>query len=139
MRSSKYLKREDVGRGVLLTIKGVHEEDLALEGKPPEMKWVMSFAETEKPMVVNTTNLHIMAQFLSPGDPDPSTDDWIGKQVVLYDDPNITFQGKLVGGIRCRAPRIAPKAQPALAKPAPAPLPQEDPGQDPNYDPEINF
>lgn len=37
--------------------------------------------------------------------------------MVLYDDPNVSFGGKLVGGIRVRAARnqAAPKSQPKSA------------------------
>jgi hypothetical protein len=30
------------------------------------------------------------------------SDGWIGKQIMLYNDPNVMFAGKLVGGIRVR-------------------------------------
>jgi hypothetical protein len=34
-----------------------------------------------------------------------NTDDWIGKQIVLFVDPSVSFAGKIVGGIRLRAPK----------------------------------
>ena len=33
--------------------------------------------------------------------------DWLGQQIVLYTDPNVSYGGKLVGGIRIRAKRKA--------------------------------
>ena len=51
-------------------------------------------------MVLNSTNIHNCAQACNSQD----TDDWVGKKVVLYEDPNVSFGGKLVGGIRLRAP-----------------------------------
>lgn len=64
-------------------------------------------------MVMNSTNLQLAAQALGSDD----TDHWIGKQVVLYNDPSVQFQGKLIGGIRIRAPKKRPGTQ-AVPEPA---------------------
>lgn len=101
LRESKFLKKEDVGRGALLTITGCVQENVAQQGQPDEMKWCLTFQETEKPMVLNATNGAIIAGFLGS----ENTDDWVGRQIVLFDDPNVMFAGKRVGGIRARAPR----------------------------------
>ncbi len=125
IRESNFLKRSDVGKGVLVTISGCSQENVAKAGAPEEMKWCLLFNEFEKPMVLNSTNAQLCAQALGSEE----TDDWIGKQIVLYDDPSVSYGGKLVGGIRVRASR---KSQPAQAtpKPAPAPEPPQDPGPD---------
>jgi hypothetical protein len=34
------------------------------------------------------------------------TDDWTGKKIVLYNDPNVSYAGKIIGGIRVRAPKV---------------------------------
>lgn len=103
MIESKFLKKEDVGgeRGVLVTISGVQQANVAMPGADPEMKWTLSFQELDKPMVLNSTNIHMCAKACGSD----NTDDWNGKKVVLYEDPNVSFGGKLVGGIRLRAPR----------------------------------
>lgn len=103
LKDSKFLKQDDVGDGVIVTIKGCHEENVAKEGAEPEMKWCMTFAELAKPLVLNSTNGQILAALLKS----ENSDDWTGKKVELYRDPNVSFGGKLVGGIRCRAPRAA--------------------------------
>lgn len=117
MIESKFLKKEDVGgqRGVLVTISGCQQANVAMPGADPEMKWTLSFQELDKPMVLNSTNIHMCAQACGSD----NTDDWMGKKVVLFEDPNVSFGGKLVGGIRLRAPvaQAAPvvperKAQP---------------------------
>lgn len=101
LKESKFLRKEDCGRGILLTIKSVQQENVAKEGAPEEMRWCVHFHEVEKPMVLNSTNGQIIAAFTGSED----SEGWIGKEVVLYHDPNVSFSGKLVGGIRCRAPR----------------------------------
>lgn len=102
LRESKFLKKEDCGRGITVTISGCDQQNIAKEGAPAEMKWVLHFHEQEKPLVLNSTNGQIIAGIVGSEE----TDDWQGKKVTLYHDPNITFQGKLVGGIRVRAPEI---------------------------------
>lgn len=120
LKNSKFLTQNDVGEGVLYTIKTVEEVNIAKEGAPEEFKWCIFFNETEKPLVLNSTNGQIIAKFLG----DDEMDNWTGHEVVLYTDPTISFGGKVVGGIRVRAPKkktaaVAPKptAKPATAKP----------------------
>lgn len=109
MIESKFLKKEDVGeRGVLVTISGVEQKNVAMQGAEPDLKWTLIFEELDKPMVLNSTNIHMCAKACGSDD----TDHWNGKKIVLYEDPNVSFGGKLVGGIRIRAPRT--QAAPAV-------------------------
>lgn len=108
LKSSKFLKKEDVGEGALFTIMAVKQENVAKEGAPEEMKWTLHFQETDKPMVLNSTNGQIIAQFT--GISENIEVGWVGKQVVAFSDPTISFGGKLVGGIRVRAPKLPNKA-----------------------------
>lgn len=106
MKTSKYLKKEDVGSGKLVTIAKIDQQDVSLENEPSEMKYVMYFRESivdgeNKGMVLNWTNIQLCARACGSEE----TDDWVGKQIVLFDDPNVSFGGKLTGGIRIRAPQ----------------------------------
>ena len=105
-KTSKFLKREDVGTGALVTIVRVCHHNVAQEGAPEESKPCLEFAEFDKPMVCNSTNAQTIMDIT--GVTDNFETGWIGKQIVIYDDPNVSFGGKRVGGIRCRAPRIKP-------------------------------
>ena len=116
LKSSKFLKKDDVGNGVLVTIAGVEQVNVAKEGAPEELKWCMHFNELDKPLVLNSTNGQIIEQITGKDD----SDDWAGAKIVLYNDPNVSFGGKLTGGIRVRAPKVKPTAK---AKPAPEPEP----------------
>lgn len=124
LKQSRFLTRADVGPGTLVTIKEIFQDNVAKEGAPEELRWCISFVELEKPMVLNSTNGQIIAQICKNED----TDHWAGHKVVLYDDPSVSFGGKLVGGIRARAPRNQPAQAPKpVARPAqPAPAPVED-------------
>ncbi len=110
MKESKYLKKEDVGAGKLVTISGMEQQNVAMEDQPPEMKWIIHFKEFQKGMVLNWTNIQLIAKAVG----DEETDAWAGKQIVIYEDENVSFGGKLVGGIRCRAAKLRPRPGEAL-------------------------
>ena len=103
MVSSKYLKGADVPDPVIVTIRGVKQVNVAKEDAEPEYKCACKFAEFEKPMILNVTNIRIAEKALGE-----DTDQWIGKEIELYFDENVSFGGELVGGLRFRR-----KQQPA--------------------------
>jgi hypothetical protein len=115
MRESKFLKQSDVGTAVLWTVHGVERVNVAKEGAEPEYKWAMTFGESDKPLVLNSTNIQLCERIFDSDD----TDDWANKKIVLYVDPNVSYGGKVVGGIRVRAPK---KPAAAAAKPVSAPV-----------------
>lgn len=116
MKDSKFLKKEDCGEGILVTMGEVKQENVAPEDKPAEMKWCLYIQESEKPLTLNTTNMQLIAQIVGSKE----TDDWFGKKIVLYHDPSISFGGKLVGGIRVRAPKgSGPKPNPKFQTESP--------------------
>ena len=132
LKQSKYLTKADVIPPILVTIRGYEQVNVAKEGAEPEMRWALHFDEVEKPMVVNSTNGQIIAAITGSED----FDGWIAKKIILFNDPNISFGGKLTGGIRCRAPRnqpaqAAPSPSAAPAKSTPAPEPPDDDSQVP--------
>lgn len=107
MKQSKYLKKEDVGQGMLLTIKGFTQENVAGDNDEPDEKYVLHFDEDVKACVINWTNIQLCAKATGSDNPN----EWTGKKIVLYHDPNVSFGGKLMGGIRIRAPRNQPAVQ----------------------------
>ena len=125
MRESKFLKKEDVGRGVLATIKSVIRKNVAQEGADEELKWCLTFKDVDKPLVLNVTNIQLCEEVFGSDD----TDDWINGQIVLYTDPNVMYAGKRTGGIRVRKPKPQPKASvipPQVQMPKQEPPPVEE-------------
>lgn len=94
MIESKFMKKEDAGAGILVTIAGVEKRDVGTESEP-EQKWVL-LVQDHRPLVLNSTNLALLEKSFGSD----NSDDWIGKAVVLYNDENVSFGGKLTGGIR---------------------------------------
>lgn len=129
LKESNFLKKEDCGQGILVTIRELTQENMAKEGAPEQLKWTIHFDEVDKPMVLNSTNAQLIAQIAKSEE----TDHWTGVKVVLYNEPSIQYQGKIIGGIRVRAPRGKAAAQqnaPAPSKPAPVQAPAEDQAED---------
>ena len=98
MTQSKYLKQSDVDGEMVVTITKVGQGNLAKEGEPAEMKWMVRMAEFDKPMVINATNIKRLAKACGSDD----TDDWTGKKATLYVDHDVEFGGNIVGGLRFR-------------------------------------
>jgi hypothetical protein len=94
MVESKFLKKEDAADGILVTIKGVEKRDVGTESEP-EQKWVLLLEEA-KPLVLNSTNLALLEKATGSD----NSDDWAGYKVVLFNDENVSFGGKLTGGVR---------------------------------------
>jgi hypothetical protein len=94
-------------------VRSIERKNIAMDGKPADYKWLAHYAEFDKPMVLNSTNIQLMSKACGSDD----TDDWIGKQVIVYVDENVSFGGELVGGLRIRKHKQAARSRP---RPAPA-------------------
>jgi hypothetical protein len=145
MKESRFVKRDDLGdtaeeqmSGIILTIRGdVYKENLAMEGQPEDICWLIEFEEIEKPMVLKPINIDLLSAMI--GD---DTVEWNGKQVCLYLDPTVSMRGKVVGGLRFRSAAPAVPRQPqsprrpnpaAPSRPAPS-RPQRANEPEPNFD-----
>ena len=117
-KESKFLAQKDVETPMLVTIASCDKHNVAKEGATPINKLCMSFVELDKPLVMNWTNAQVCAAICGSDD----TDDWNGQKVVLYVDPNVMFEGKLVGGIRIRKPKNQTPPAPKVT----APLSEEE-------------
>lgn len=129
MIPSNYLKQSDFPDDYIVTVRTVVKKNIAMDGKAPDYKWLAGFEEFEKPMVLNTTNIQLMAKACDSED----TDDWIGKQVIVYVDPNVSFGGELVGGLRIRKHKIAAPVAPRSAPRHAAPVMQDEDADEPPF------
>lgn len=102
MIQSKFLRKEDFDEDRVLTIKGVKLEDMP--GDDGQQKWVLYFREEPKGMALNITTIRVLEQAYG-GD----SDQWIGNKVKVYVDPNVSFGGKIVGGLRLRTSKVTVK------------------------------
>lgn len=119
---SKFLRKEDFDEDRVMTIKGVKLEDMP--GDSGDQKWVLYFREEAKGMALNVTSIRVLEQ--AYGD---DTDHWIGNRVMVYVDPNVSFGGKVVGGLRLRTPKVKTVQKPTARRPE-FPLEDEKGGPD---------
>jgi len=114
---SNYLKKEDCDPDILLTIQRSEAKNMAWQGEPEDMKWVLYFKEAMKGFVVsNLINQDSLIEIMGTDD----LNKWVGKKIVLYVNPDIEHKGKRVGGIRVRAPKnqVPPNEQPPATQPS---------------------
>jgi len=94
---SKYLKGVDLnGKTVRVTIDRVEIEEVGDGDRKP----VMYFQGKDKGLALNRINADTISSAYGH-----ETDDWTGKLVELYFDPNVYYGPKKVGGLRVRVPR----------------------------------
>ena len=74
----------------------------------------MTFVGKAKGMIVNVTNWNLLQNYLGSGD----SDDWIGKSILLWNDPTVMFKGEMVGGLRVKG--VAQGSNPAPPPPVSA-------------------
>ena len=105
---SLYLSKDDVpAQGIDASIIGVKIDNVGDDRKP-----ILGFGGGFlKPMVLNKTNTAVLISLFG----EDSTG-WTGKTVQVYNDPSVSYAGKVTGGLRIRvAPLHTPVANGAPA------------------------
>lgn len=116
LKSSNYLTKEDVEPPIKVTIESYEEVNMAFQGQPPEMKWTLKFKGIDKPLALNLTNGQRIELITGSGD----FDEWIGREITLYNDKTIAFGKKITGGIRVWVPQPQIESNPMTTTPNPA-------------------
>ena len=124
LSTSKYRTKEDVGTGRLVTITGYKQQDVSKESDPSDVRYILTLDDGKpegcKPVVLNKTNGNRIAEIMhtihgvtrdlqqdEDGEMCPANEqfqNWTGKKIILWNNPDIEFQGKRTGGIRVREP-----------------------------------
>jgi hypothetical protein len=102
MQPSTYLKKEDIPVPTNVQIAEIKQEQIG-QGADQELKPVLFFHGHDKGMVLNSINSQILVSLF--GD---NIESMIGQQVQLWVDSTVSFGGRLVGGLRLRAPQPTP-------------------------------
>ena len=116
--ASKWMAKEDVPQqGVDLLMRAVTQESV---GEDLEDKVALHFHGSYKPLLLNRTNTRIIMSLYGP-----KTDAWVNQPICVYNDPTISYAGRLTGGVRVRMPQ---QTRPAAATVPPAPHGWPQPG-----------
>lgn len=124
---SKFLRKEDFDEDRIMTIRGVKLEDMP--GDDGQQKWVLYFREEAKGMALNVTTIRVLEKAF--GD---DSDQWVGKKVKVYVDPNVSFGGRVVGGLRLMPPKNTVRTPAAPPPEERAPVTHDD-----QFDDDIPF
>ena len=87
----------------VFTIKDVHEQEVKSE-RGGEERICVYFEETEKPMVLNSTNNDTITEVIGS----PMFDDWIGKKILIGTEKVRAF-GDVWDAVRVRHEKPTPK------------------------------
>jgi len=98
----RFLKREECEPPIRLTNSGLIEKDTARNGEGPDLQWCLTFEHHKGIVPLRPAVRKLVAKLLGSNE----TDDWIGKELEWYVDPNVTVRGERKGGIRPRLPKI---------------------------------
>ena len=98
--SGHYLKKEDLSDPVDTVLLWVKEEKVTVHGKDTTTRLVAYFEGLSKGLVLNTANCETLAEITETDDPN----EWKDVALQLYVDPDVTYGGKKIGGIRIRKP-----------------------------------
>jgi hypothetical protein len=81
-----------------------------------ELKWVLHLEGDAKPLILNSTNINRLVSICGSDE----TDLWCGQEVILFNDPSISYAGAVTGGCRVKPVPAPPKrggSKRAKAKP----------------------
>ena len=98
--NAKYLKKEDIPSPVNTSILWIKEEEVTAPGKGTETRLVLYFDGLKKGLVLNQANADALAEITGTDD----YEKWPDTPVQLWVDPDVTYGGKKIGGIRMRKP-----------------------------------
>ena len=107
--NSRYLTKDDAGEsGMIVTIKYFDRE--VLMGDDDDVEKTIMFFEEEsvKPMVLNKTNANLLPIITGC----KTVAEVIGKKIIVYCDPTISFGSRITGGLRIKSASIAKPREP---------------------------
>lgn len=111
LKNSAYVKRDHIDEAGGELSHDIHDVEEA-SFKDGKTRPQLVFGDGTR-FTVNDTNLRLLQKHFGY-----ETDAWVGKRVILWFDEAVTYQGRLVGGIRLRVPRLpAPTRRPATTIP----------------------
>jgi len=120
--NSEHLKAEDLGNQFYtLTINSADVREF----ENGDRKIVLQFLETEKTLPLNVTNARAIADMYGQ-----DTDQWVRRQIMLF-SMMVSFQDKMVPGIRIRAPQQPQGFTSGLPAQQPQGQPMNQPVQQP--------
>ena len=102
--NATYLKKEDLAEPLDTALLWIKEEKVTAPGKGTNTRLVAYFESLSKGLVLNKANAETLAKLTGTDD----YEKWADTPVQLWVDPDVTYGGKKIGGIRIRKPVSVP-------------------------------
>lgn len=103
MKVSKFLSRlkaEDIKEPKTVTVESVFETAVFDEERDSEKTLLgIKFLELDSEVALGKTTVRQLVDIFRSDE----SDDWVGKKVIIYNDPEVKFGTKKVGGIRFKS------------------------------------
>jgi hypothetical protein len=92
--TSNFLKKEDLSSPAKVKIASIDLMKFEQDGKT-QHKIIIEFEGKDKKLACNKTNARTIGAIHGA-----ETDNWIGKEITIYNDPTVSMGDQVVGGIR---------------------------------------
>lgn len=103
MNVSKFLSRlkaDDVKEDMLVTVEAVYETDVFDKDRDAEKALLaVKFAEVDSEVACGPTQVRQLVDAFRSTE----SDNWVGKKIIMWNDPSVTFNNRKVGGIRFKS------------------------------------
>ena len=105
--TGSYLKADQLPLdGEIRSVVSCSQQPIKDAAGKEELRWILYLDGGLKPLIMNATNIKRAVGAFGTAE----TDDWIGQDIVVFQDASIEYGGVVTGGVRLRA--VKPPAKP---------------------------
>ena len=106
--TGSYLKADQLPEdGEIRRVVSCSQQPIKDSAGKEELRWILCLDGGLKPLILNATNIKTAVACLGGAE----TDDWVGQDIVVYQDPSISYGGVVTGGVRLRCVPAKAKAR----------------------------
>ena len=96
----EWLQGRDIPRPRVVTVEATREEKIGRQSEKKRPRVIVKYVELEREMIFNVTNARMAAKVFNS----TRYADWVGKQLLLFNDENVSYGGEQIGGLRVKSP-----------------------------------
>ena len=98
--TGKYLKADQVpADGEIRSVVSCGQEPIKNPAGDEELRWILYLDGGVKPLILDSTNIKRCVGAFGTAE----TDDWVGQDIVVYQDASIEYGGVVTEGVRLKA------------------------------------
>ena len=98
--TGSYLKADQLPEdGEIRRVVSCGQQPIKDASGKEELRWILYLDGGLKPLILNATNIKRAVGAFGTAE----TDDWVDKEIIVYQDASIEYGGVVTGGVRLRA------------------------------------